>query len=612
MLRLILVFLTSAICILPIRAAADSDCAADAAGCCCRGTRGNVDCDYTDNVDIADLSLLIDYLFISLAPLPSIDEANVDGEGGIDISDLSVLIDGLFINFRTFPPCPGPVNHPPVTLMRGFDPTKLRVNPPDSNGPLATIDFRWGGNDQLDHPYEPSQLSYEWRLYGPYDSATYASIREQFERRVFVTTDGQMYVIGQGNKLIWCDTVWSPDYPPFAQVICDTMLIDTVHWSDKGRVDTVLDVESPTFAGNPAYNRLVTVSGAGQPSAVVDTMTRLYDLFRHDPNDTTVEKRFIFWVRTRDPDDTTLFDPVAAFQSFKVFDPKFERDILIADAQVDFPINPRIVGAAQAYWNSALTRWKAGATVDLFKMSQMAGITLPMKSLLQHKVTIVVNDDAQMGLLHSGLQDNVVLAMSAGAGIWLCGRNQFSAPEASPPNLHYVLRYYGGYPFGMIEGRWSGWNWYALKAPPVRIEDFCGALSVDTALWPDLLIDTAYLHSRYVWDPDVVPWMPALAALPEVNSFSLFPQAEVLYTYKSIYNDHHPLLPDSFFYAGQPVVYRLQNDSVRLFVSAFTPYAFADDGSPTSPLQTYVDSALNWLMAPFSPGMMAFGRRGRQ
>ena len=34
-------------------------------GCYCIGTAGNVDCDYEDLVDIADLQLLIDHLFIS-------------------------------------------------------------------------------------------------------------------------------------------------------------------------------------------------------------------------------------------------------------------------------------------------------------------------------------------------------------------------------------------------------------------------------------------------------------------------------------------------------------------------------------------------------------------
>ncbi len=73
---------------------------------CCIGTRGNVDCDPGQGVDISDLSRLIDNLFISFDPLCCFDEANVDGAGSIDISDLSVLIDNLFISFAPLQACP--------------------------------------------------------------------------------------------------------------------------------------------------------------------------------------------------------------------------------------------------------------------------------------------------------------------------------------------------------------------------------------------------------------------------------------------------------------------------------------------------------------------------
>jgi len=75
------------------------------AGSCCIGTAGNVDCDPLNNVDIADLSALIDNLFISLGPLCCPATANVDGLPGVDISDLSALIDFLFISFKTPAPC---------------------------------------------------------------------------------------------------------------------------------------------------------------------------------------------------------------------------------------------------------------------------------------------------------------------------------------------------------------------------------------------------------------------------------------------------------------------------------------------------------------------------
>lgn len=74
-------------------------------GSCCVGLTGNVDCDPGNNVDIADLSRIIDYLYISFVPLCCTAEANCDGSGGIDISDLSALIDYLYISFTPLAPC---------------------------------------------------------------------------------------------------------------------------------------------------------------------------------------------------------------------------------------------------------------------------------------------------------------------------------------------------------------------------------------------------------------------------------------------------------------------------------------------------------------------------
>ncbi len=84
----------------------DGDGAGDA--CDCVGLRGNVDCDTEELVDVSDLTRLIDYLFISYAPLCCTEEANIDGdvEGLIDISDLTALIDFLFISYTPPATCP--------------------------------------------------------------------------------------------------------------------------------------------------------------------------------------------------------------------------------------------------------------------------------------------------------------------------------------------------------------------------------------------------------------------------------------------------------------------------------------------------------------------------
>ncbi|RKX25732.1 MAG: hypothetical protein DRP45_05255 [Candidatus Zixiibacteriota bacterium] len=73
-------------------------------GCCANAT-GNVDCDPTDAVDGADLSVLIDHLFISLDDLCCVNEASMDGLPGVDGADLSILINHLFINLTPLPLC---------------------------------------------------------------------------------------------------------------------------------------------------------------------------------------------------------------------------------------------------------------------------------------------------------------------------------------------------------------------------------------------------------------------------------------------------------------------------------------------------------------------------
>lgn len=72
---------------------------------CCTGGRGNVDCDPLNQIDISDLSRLIDNLFISFEPLCCVQAANCDGDAGVDISDLSALIDFLYISFAPLPGC---------------------------------------------------------------------------------------------------------------------------------------------------------------------------------------------------------------------------------------------------------------------------------------------------------------------------------------------------------------------------------------------------------------------------------------------------------------------------------------------------------------------------
>ena len=53
-----------------------------------------------NHIDIADITAMIDYLYISFTlPVPPLSVADTDCDGSVDIADLTALIDFLFINF---------------------------------------------------------------------------------------------------------------------------------------------------------------------------------------------------------------------------------------------------------------------------------------------------------------------------------------------------------------------------------------------------------------------------------------------------------------------------------------------------------------------------------
>jgi hypothetical protein len=75
---------------------------------CCVGIRGNVDFDTDDQVNVADLTYLVDYLFRGGLPPECIEEANVDGDPdeNINVADLTYLVDYLFRGGPSPQPCP--------------------------------------------------------------------------------------------------------------------------------------------------------------------------------------------------------------------------------------------------------------------------------------------------------------------------------------------------------------------------------------------------------------------------------------------------------------------------------------------------------------------------
>ncbi len=86
----------------------DSNGVGDAcdAGCCVPPTRGNVNGDLNDDINVADLTYLVNYLFKGGYPPPCDEEGDVDGGGDINVADITYLVNYLFQSGPAPAACP--------------------------------------------------------------------------------------------------------------------------------------------------------------------------------------------------------------------------------------------------------------------------------------------------------------------------------------------------------------------------------------------------------------------------------------------------------------------------------------------------------------------------
>jgi hypothetical protein len=73
---------------------------------CCLGIRGNIDGDLDDQVNVADLTYLVDYLFFDGPAPPCLEEGDVDGSGAINVADVTYLVEYIFFGGPAPAPCP--------------------------------------------------------------------------------------------------------------------------------------------------------------------------------------------------------------------------------------------------------------------------------------------------------------------------------------------------------------------------------------------------------------------------------------------------------------------------------------------------------------------------
>ncbi|MEW6050091.1 MAG: hypothetical protein AB1644_03395 [Candidatus Zixiibacteriota bacterium] len=507
-----------------------------------------------------------------------------------------------------------------VSVLQGTTINDPFINSVFPGGAITGVRIGWRGEDLIDYPSDAPPFEFRWKFFGPYAYDTASSsdeldqLRAQFVKKIFVSTDAQVYFVGNNDTIFRCDTTF---VPPNVVITCDTLLVDTVtKESPYGRLDSILTVDDPAFTSSPFY-KVVDSS----PGWLTTTRDSFFNVFKDAPSAETREETFVFWVTCRD--DASVEDLAPSYQILYVLDPKFERDVLVIDftklsigARYNAPVrgilNSRdtTVDTARNYWANVIRKWNPSIDYSkakdyLYPNGQSDRIDL--QQVLRYKLLILYNDNVtksgiSTGVSASEMGEVIYTAIDAGVNAWLTMRTPIdSKPDymaAALPQNPPVDAQYQRY-FGVQTMIYSGWlpmaiqNLFYPTPPQTRIEDFVGAYSLQTNKWPDLSIDTTLLHRRIYWTPVIggaLAWRDTIASLPEVDWTSRSFGTEPMFLYKSRFGSRGHFLGDLFTFDGTPVAHRLDAGLFRTVHFNFTPLAM-----DTIAMQVVIDSVLNWL-----------------
>ncbi len=539
-------------------------------------------------------------------------------------------------------------NPPETSIQRKMVITEqLFINAASASveGSNTGIRLTWKGEDIVDYPTDPPAFEFEWKMFGPYLDDEFEQLIDEYVVPVFVSSDAQLFRFGDYNTQMGCDTFWTGG--EIDSIVCDSATlyvtvdtsfdalgnpvfdstvidVDTVHESTVyGTIDTIFRVKDADFAASPLYRVVdssMEVILEEQSDGTVDTIPTgsvwisdtidvLYNVYWNAPCDTTQEQNFMFWVRARD--DADVPDLTPDFGNLRVIDPKKERDFLILETGKTASQNRAFVDSVKAFWGNAIENWALSRPdltgvsfdpdVDYLRYSDWVNdaalLKKFLKTLLSYKVVIITNDDVVANAFGAAPSSDgaayIYTALYSGVNMWVASRVPLGSFDVANPAGQVIPSPDGNYAtfFGVEEYQFTGWTWWALKGEPekYRIEDFIGALSLNTDRWPNLVVDTALLHRRYVW-PSRYPWADSLGALPEVGwAVRNSSTTEAMYLYKSLYGADH-FLGAGYSFHGRPVAHRLNGGLFRTMHWLFTPLSIKEPAC-----QQIVNSVFDWL-----------------